>query len=1010
MSLTWARGVRTMSKLLIAFGFGIVVIALCCVATLRSLGQLKAIASHLALDPVPGAAAIARIAADFNQYRLIEVSSSGTRDAVLVRKASDITLDLKAYEGTITQGDDRRQFAELIALWASYVDRHGTIAAPRVSEEINAMLSTMIDWNRQEGVRSIGKVDGATRDASATALAMLVATLLLGALAVYLSRTVERPMRALAETAQAVALGNLDIRATVNGPIEVATIARELNHMLDARARADGALRKSEEMLSKVFMSAPVGIAVTSLADGQFYDVNGEAERLLGYSRNELIGRTTSELGLWTDATDRDRIVTGAQVRSELHEEEVRLQAKGRKALTIRYAAQTIQLDGKMMLLSVFADLTERKRAEDALRASEEKFSKVFMSAPVAITVSTLGEGRCLEVNSEFLRVFGYSRDEVVGRTALELGLWPDPAAREAMVTGLLETGTPISREQPLRAKGGEIRTVRAAGHLLEIAGERLLLSAMVDVTDHRLAEAERRYSDQLYRELVDSARDVIFAITPDGVLTALNPAFEEVSGWLRARWIGQPFVGLVLPDDVPKVLAQFQSALMNEPRPFTQVRTLTANGRVRLAEVYLTAQLKDGKIVGALGISRDITERAQLEEQFRQAQKMEAVGRLAGGVAHDFNNVLSVILSYAEMIGGDLKPEEPLRADIEEIRTAALRATDLTRQLLAFSRQQVLEPRVLDLTQSVAGMEKMLRRLLGADIELTMLQATRLWNVKADPGQMEQILMNLAVNARDAMPRGGQLVIETQNVELDDDYARAHHDVRPGSYVMLTVADSGSGIDRDTLGRIFEPFFTTKEKGKGTGLGLSTVFGIVTQSGGHIWVDSEPGKGTTFKVYLPRVVGAVELTPSARPLPPSGRGNETILLVDDDDQVRAVARSILRRSGYVVLEASNGGEALLVCEQHPGRIHLLLTDVVLPRMSGRQIAERVATMRSDTKVLFMSGYTDDAVLQHGLLKSDVAYIQKPITPATLIQKVCQVLLEEVGKGTDPPSNKGVPS
>jgi len=407
-----------------------------------------------------------------------------------------------------------------------------------------------------------------------------------------------------------------------------------------------------------------------------------------------------------------------------------------------------------------------------------------------------------------------------------------------------------------------------------------------------------------------------------------------------------------------------------------------------RVPVLAAVSSLENGENIS---IALDLTERKQLEEQFRQAQKMEAVGRLAGGIAHDFNNVLSVVLSYAEMVSTALANDEALKADVEEIRSAAQRATDLTRQLLAFSRQQVMESKVITLNRSVAGMEKMLQRLLGADVELTLLTDFKLWNIQADPGQIEQIVMNLAVNARDAMPQGGKLTIQTANVTLDQDYAALHHEVQPGEYVMLAVSDTGMGMDARTKARIFEPFFTTKEKGKGTGLGLATVFGIVKQSGGHIWVYSEPGHGTTFKVYFPRVTGQ-ETRISEPPPPESLRGSETILLVEDDAQVRTLARSILRRNGYVVLEAANGGEALLICEQHGAKIDLLLTDVVLPLMSGRQLAERLQTLRPEIKVLFMSGYTDDAVLQHGIIDSGVAYLQKPLTPALLTRKLRSVL------------------
>jgi signal transduction histidine kinase/CheY-like chemotaxis protein len=421
------------------------------------------------------------------------------------------------------------------------------------------------------------------------------------------------------------------------------------------------------------------------------------------------------------------------------------------------------------------------------------------------------------------------------------------------------------------------------------------------------------------------------------------------------------------------------------------QIVTAT-NRRVWVRGIGQAQRDAAGTITRVVGAFQDIDEQRKLEEQFRQAQKMEAVGHLAGGVAHDFNNILTVVLGYTELILNDLEPDHALRADIQEIHNAGKRATDLTGKLLAFSRQQVLELRVLDIGQVVAGMETMLRRLLGAQIELAVLTQFSSGKVLGDPGQMEQVLMNLVINARDAMPEGGKLCIETVDVDLGEDYCADHLDVTPGSYVMLAVTDTGCGMPEATRKRVFEPFFTTKDKGKGTGLGLSTVFGIVKQSRGHVWVYSEPERGTTFKLYFPRTDKPISGPVSPSPPPDTLRGAETVLIVEDDESVRAVTSAILRRKGYFVLEARNGDEALLLCEQLTGKLDLLVTDLVMPRMGGGQLAEHLRSLMPELRVLYVSGYTEQAVLAHGELGGPVAFLPKPITPEALLRRVREVL------------------
>jgi two-component system, cell cycle sensor histidine kinase and response regulator CckA len=536
-----------------------------------------------------------------------------------------------------------------------------------------------------------------------------------------------------------------------------------------------------------------------------------------------------------------------------------------------------------------------------------------------------------------------------------------------------------------------EVAWVDEATHLASVAIMRVR-------TDDRL-----RRTEALRALIYDSVEDVVFYVGIEGPrlyrFLSVNPAFERATGLKAAAVVGREVTEVIPPSSHELVLGKYAEAIATRAKvvweEVSQYPSGTKYGEVTISPAFDA----DGRCTNLVGTVHDVTqrvtaerERQVLETKLSQAQRLQALGTLAGGVAHDFNNVLSVILSYSELAREELQPGEPMRDTMDEIHTAAMRATEMTRQLLAFSRQQVLEPKVLNLNKALAGMDRLLQRLLGADVVLTTLAEPGLANVRADPGQLEQIVMNLAVNARDAMPQGGRLTIETSNVVLDEDCARKHVEVQPGRHVMLAVTDTGSGMDAATQARIFEPFFTTKEKGKGTGLGLATVFGIVRQSGGNVWVYSEPGRGTTFKIYLPVVDEESEVVGPSKAPSEVPRGTETVLLVEDDDQVRALAREILRARGYLVLEASNGGEALLICEQHGGQVDLLLTDVVMPRMSGRQLADRLRQLRPAMKVLFMSGYTDDAILHHGVLNSGVHYLQKPITPLALLRRVREAL------------------
>ena len=534
------------------------------------------------------------------------------------------------------------------------------------------------------------------------------------------------------------------------------------------------------------------------------------------------------------------------------------------------------------------------------------------------------------------------------------------------------------------------------------------------EIAERKRTEDALRKSEERFRAFVQQSSEGIWCYEAEQPIPITLTASEQIELFHRYGYLAEcndamahmyeassaeELVGARVNDLLPldEENRQYLEAFINSDYRMVDAETheVDKQGNQRYFLNNLVGVVENGFLLRAWGSQREITERKLLEQQLLQSQRMEAVGRLAGGIAHDFNNLLTAILGYSDLLLMNLNGNQDARSSAEEVKKAGQRAAGLTRQLLAFSRRQVLKPKVIELNAVVEDMDKMLRRLIGEDIELIIELEGSSGRVKADPGQIEQVIMNLVVNSRDAMPRGGKLTIETADIELDDLYARQHMEVEPGPYVMLAVSDTGHGMDKETQSHIFEPFFTTKGAGQGTGLGLATVYGIIRQSGGNIWVYSEPGRGTTFKVYLPRVEDEVVACEAQACRKELDKGSETILLVEDEDSVRRLAREILQMNGYKVFEAQRGSEAIEICERENGPINMMVTDVVMPRMSGPQLADHLAEVRPDMKVLYMSGYTDSSIINHGVLASGTAFLQKPFTPASLLNKVREILNSE---------------
>lgn len=772
------------------------------------------------------------------------------------------------------------------------------------------------------------------------------------------------------------------------------------------RKNTEEALRQSEEKYASMIRASPDAITLRTLPDCRYIDVNEGFTRMTGYSREEVIGKPVENLDLLPDKQKHATIIEKVLQSGEIHDQEFAYRTKSGEARVGKLSATRVLVGGANCVLSVTRDVTESKRAEEALRASEALFRTLVESLRVAVVL--LGpDAKILFANEAALRLIGQPLESIVGKTSEQLGL---AALREdgteipfalRPASRVLATGDPVRHAVMGWRRPGSQGVAWTLGEIAPVLNKEgkveRIVAAFSDVTQQKQVEEALRQSEEKYAKMIQFNPDAVSLRTyPDLQYLDVNKQWTQMFGYSREEALGKTAAELNIARDADRLAIVEQFGRGEEIRG-KEVTYRTKSGESRLCWASAIPVEVGGQSC-ALTITRDITEDKRAEEALRKTQlgmqtmqKMEAVGRLAGGIAHDFNNMLMVVSGQLDLLRQELPPGNEHIRKIEQAQKAADRAAVLTRQLLAFSRMQTLQPQIVNLSNIVNEMNKLIQPLIGPNIYLQTKLESQLGSVKADPSQIEQVILNLVVNARDAMPNGGRLTFETANVDLDVAHASLHPPMTAGRYVLLEVSDTGIGMDAETQKRIFEPFFTTKPKGKGTGLGLASVYGVVKQSGGFIWVESALGRGTTFRVYLPLASESAKVSKSLKPSVYSLAGTETVLLTEDEPDVRAVAREFLLGFGYHVLEAGNGAEALEIAKQHPAPVHVLLTDMLMPGISGPELATQIAAVRPETKVVYMSGYSEYNSTQQGG-EPDRVFVQKPFTRDSLVRMIRQVI------------------